>query len=161
MLEQDINYFSDEFIKLGWDGRKDTLQLYFEQQNASNRDVLVAEYNGIPAGYITLIPNAEGGPFADMNIPVIMDFNVLPPYRRLGIGGRLMDAIEAVAKSKSNQISLSVGLYPDYGSAQRMYVKRGYIPDGTGLWQGNKNLAPYENCINSDDLNLFFIKQLD
>lgn len=31
-------------------------------------------------------------------------------------------------------VCIGVGLHAGYGSAQRMYVKRGYIPDGTGVW---------------------------
>jgi len=160
MKELDIDYFSDEFIKLGWGDRKDTLSLYYREQELLERDALVAEYDGIPAGYITLIPNAKSGPFAGMNIPEIKDFNVLPKFRRLGIGNHLMDCIEGVAKKKSKQICLGVGLHSDYGTAQRMYVKRGYIPDGSGVWYKNRNLAPYESCTNDDDLNLYFVKQL-
>ena len=160
MQESDIDYFSDAFAKLGWSCRKDTLTLYFREQNASERDVLIAEYKGVAAGYITLIPNAKIGPFCGKNIPEIKDFIVLPSYRWRGIGSFLMDSIEAVAKSKCNQITLGVGLYTDYGSAQRMYVKRGYIPDGSGVWYGDKNLTPYESCVNDDDLNLYFVKYL-
>ena len=159
MLESDIDYFAEEFIKLNWGDRRDTLAVYFNEQSSLQRDVLVAEYNGVPAGYITLLQNAEHGPFANMNIPEIKDFNVLPTYRRLGIGNQLMEGIEEVAKSKNTQITLGVGLYSDYGTAQRMYVKRGYIPDGSGLWFNNKNLAPYEDCVNNDELNLFFVKR--
>jgi len=160
MQETDIAYFADEFSKLGWGDRKDILTLYLKEQNFSERNVLVAEYKGVPAGYITLIPSAKRGPFTDMNIPEIMDFNVLPSFRRLGIGSNLMDCIEAIAKQNSNAVSLGVGLYTNYGTAQRMYVKRGYIPDGSGVWHNNNNLAPYENCVNDDDLNLYFVKQL-
>ena len=160
MKESDIDYFSDEFIKLGWGDRRDTLSSYYREQGLFERDVLVAEYDGIPAGYITLIPNAISGPFLGMNIPEIKDFNVLPSFRRLGIGNHLIDCIENIALKKSKQICLGVGLYSDYGTAQRMYVKRGYIPDGSGVWYKNRNLAPYESCTNDDDLNLYFVKQL-
>ena len=160
MKDSDVDFFANEFTKLNYGDKKEALAEYFAEQQFSQRDVLVAEYKGVPAGYITLVPNAEQGPFADKYIPEIKDFNVLPSYRRLGIGNLLMEHIEVVAKSKCNQVTLGVGLYSDYGTAQRMYVKRGYIPDGSGLWQGNVNLKPYENCVNSDDLNLFFIKQL-
>ena len=160
MLESDVDYFAEEFLKLNWGDRKDTLALYFEEQSSLRRDVLVAEYRGVPAGYITLIPSAEGGPFAGMDIPEIKDFNVLPNYRRLGIGNRLMEVVEEVGKSKCDQITLGVGLYSDYGTAQRMYVKRGYVPDGSGVWFDGKKLAPYEACVNSDELNLFFVKSL-
>ncbi len=160
MKEEDIDYFTNCFLDLKWGNRRNVLKEYFSEQKLLKRNVLVAEYNGSPVGYITLVYNAQVGPFAKKQIPEIKDFNVLPPYRKLGIGGLLMDCIEAVAKDKSSYVTLGVGMNKDYGSAQRMYVKRGYIPDGSGLWYGNKNLMPYENCQNDDDLNLYFIKQL-
>ena len=41
-----------------------------------------------------------------------------------------------------------------------MYVKRGYIPDGSGVWYGGSVCPEYENCCN-DNLELFFSKKLD
>jgi len=160
MIEEDIDFFNNEFLNLGWGDRSESLRLYYNEQDADKRNVLVAEYKQMPAGYLTLVPNAVMGPFAGKNIPEVVDFNVLPQYRRLGIGSHLMDSVEDVAKTKSTQITLGVGLYSDYGSAQRMYAKRGYIPDGSGIWYGDKNLTPGETCINDDDLNLYFSKQL-
>jgi hypothetical protein len=51
-------------------------------------------------------------------------------------------------------------MHKGYGSAQRMYVKRGYIPDGTGLWYNNKNLEMNETCINNDELAIYLSKAL-
>jgi hypothetical protein len=43
-----------------------------------------------------------------------------------------------------------------------MYVKRGYIPDGTGVWYRNKPCAQYETEIaNDDNLVLFLSKKLE
>ena len=42
---------------------------------------------------------------------------------------KLIIIAESLAKEKSDYVSLSVGLNFGYSSAQRMYVKRGYIPD--------------------------------
>lgn len=72
-----------------------------------------------------------------------------------------MDVAETIAKEKSDYVSLSVGLHYGYGSAQRMYVKRGYIPDGTGVWYKGKQLEQYTECVNDDDLFLNFTKQLN
>lgn len=159
MNESDIDYFTDEFIKLNRKG-KEVLKQYFTEQTSGRRSVLVAVYNECPAGYITLVCNAEAGPFANKGIPEIKDFIVLPQFRCMGIGNKLMDCIETIAREKSEYVTLGVGMYADYGSAQRMYVKRGYIPDGSGLWHGEKHLYPYEDCINDDDLNLYFEKKL-
>lgn len=160
MEESDILYFTNAFIQLGWSDRSQRLRQYFNQQNDLERIVLVAQNSQNPVAYLTIVPNAKIGPFANKQLPEIKDFNVLPKFRRQGIGNRLMECAENIAKENNKYITLAIGMYRDYGSAQRMYVKRGYIPDGSGLWHGEKNLDPYEKCCNDDDLNLYFIKQL-
>lgn len=44
-----------------------------------------------------------------------------------------MDIAEKIAFERSDEVCIGVGLHGGYGSAQRMYVKRGYIPDGSGV----------------------------
>ena len=51
-------------------------------------------------------------------------------------------------------------MHSGYGSAQRMYVKRGYLPDGSGIWYGEKVCEPYSECRNDDDLALYLSKAL-
>ena len=131
-----------------------------QEQENNERQVFIAEVDGNVAGYVTLLPNDKEGPFANKNIPTVCDFNVLIKYRRQGVGSALMDKVESVAKETSDVICLGVGLYTDYGTAQRMYVKRGYIPDGSGIWHQNKNLPPYAECRNDDDLVLYLSKKL-
>lgn len=160
MCESDIGCFTDAFNALGWGDRRETLTMYFDEQNAARRAVLVAENNEYPVGYLTVVPDAMAGPFAGRKLPEIKDFNVLPPFRRRGVGNLLMDCAEAVARETSEFVTLGVGLYTSYGSAQRMYVKRGYIPDGSGVWYQDRNIAPYEECRNDDDLILYFSKRL-
>ena len=72
----------------------------------------------------------------------------------------MMDITESLAKERSEYVSLSVGLHNGYGTAQRMYVKRGYVPDGTGAWYRGKILEPYSDCMNDDDLTIYFLKSL-
>ena len=71
-----------------------------------------------------------------------------------------MDTAEALAKKTSDTVTLGVGLYTDYGAAQRMYIKRGYIPDGSGVWYRNENCPPYAEIRNDDDLVLYLSKKL-
>lgn len=71
-----------------------------------------------------------------------------------------MEAIETSVKIYSKKICLGVGLHYGYGPAQRLYVKRGYIPDGSGVWYQNKILEQYADCNNNDDLILYMSKDL-
>lgn len=121
---------------------------------------LVAEYKGNVAGYINIYLNSKYGAFANQGYPEIVDFGVLVKYRKNGVGSKLMDVAEKVAAQYSNIVYLGVGLHEGYGSAQRMYVKRGYIPDGTGVWYGEKVCPQYSDCCNDDDLVLYFSKEL-
>lgn len=71
-----------------------------------------------------------------------------------------MDVAESISATYADTVYLGVGLHSGYGSAQRMYVKRGYIPDGSGVWYQDKICGPYVKCVNDDDLVLYLSKKL-
>jgi len=85
---------------------------------------------------------------------------VLEKYRKNGIGSHLMDVAEEIASRYADTVYLGVGVHNGYGSAQRMYVKRGYIPDGSGVWYRNEVCPQYAPCQNDDSLILYFSKKL-
>ena len=60
----------------------------------------------------------------------------------------------------SDTVYLAVGVHSGYGPAQRLYVKRGYNFDGSGVWYQGKQLGQYEPCVNDDDLLLFMSKKI-
>ena len=157
---EDCKKFEDAFAAQGWHKSEVMFIEYYKQQSAGRRKVFVAEHQGELLGYVTLLPEAEAGPFAKRKIPEIADFNVLKKYQRNGIGTALMDAAEAEAFKRSDCVCLGVGLHSGYGSAQRMYVKRGYIFDGSGVWYNGVQLEEMADTVNDDDLNLFMLKQL-
>lgn len=160
MSKNDIEKLVHGFAEQGWNKPYEQFLEYYMQQENNEKLVIIAEFNGDIAGYVTLLPFAETGPFAKKNITEIVDFNVLIKYQRKGIGTKIMDIAEGLAKDKGDHVSLSVGLHSGYGTAQRMYVKRGYIPDGTGVWYYGKQLEPYSKCENDDELTLYFLKSL-
>ena len=86
---------------------------------------------------------------------------MLPQFRRRGIGTRLMDEAEHRIAERSPAAGVGFGLTPDYGAAQRMYVKRGYVPDGKGIRSNDRYVEPGD-CVTVDDgLALFLTKRLD
>ena len=149
---------SGAFTAVGWDKPVELYEKYLADQRAGTREVLVATVGDEIAGYVTVWWESSYEPFD--GIPEIQDFNVLPQFRRRGIGSGLMDAAEARVAERSAVVGIGVGLYADYGSAQRMYVRRGYIPDGRGLIHDGKQVPPGEMVRNDDSATLMFTKSL-
>ena len=158
MEEADARVFTDEEIAQGWHTDISKYLARLQDQSAGKCVSLTAVYQGQPAGYVSVYITGLSG----KGLPEIVDFGVLEKYRRKGIGSKLMDVAEEIAGQYANTVWLGVGLHSGYGSAQRMYVKRGYIPDGTGVWYRNKPCAQYETEIaNDDDLVLFLSKRIE
>ena len=161
MEEADASIFVDEYTAQGWHDDVEGYLMRLRDQAEGKCVALTAEYQGHPAGSLYLYMNAKEGPFKDKAWPEIVDFNVLKKYQRKGIGNRLMDAAEQIAAQHADNVCLGVGLSREYGTAQRMYVKRGYIPDGSGVWYQEKQCVQYETvCTVDDDLVLFLSKKL-
>ena len=159
MQESDIKNLSRGFISQGWPSREEILTRYFKEQESGEREVLVAEVEGAVAGYITILPSAKHGPFAEV-YPELSDFNVFEPFRNQGIGNQLLEEAEKRVKFVSSKVTLGVGLHLGYGPAQRLYIRRSYIPDGTGVWYRNQPLEMNATSQNNDDLVLYLSKDL-
>ena len=160
MQESDIQELSRGFISQGWPSREEILTRYFKEQESGEREVLVAEVGGALAGYITILPCAKQGPFAEI-YPELSDFNVFKPFQNQGIGNLLLEEAEKQVRLISDKVTLGVGLHSGYGPAQRLYIKRGYIPDGTGVWYRNQPLEMNATIQNNDDLVLYLSKEFE
>ena len=159
MIKSDIESLSHGFMNQGWPAREEILASYFWEQASGDREVLVAEIDGAVAGYVTILPSAKHGPFASI-YPELSDFNVFEPFRNKGIGNRLLEKAEQGVKRFSGKVCLGVGLHLGYGPAQRLYIKRGYIPDGTGVWYQNHQPAMNAVCEDIGELVLYLSKNL-
>ena len=158
MQESDIKELSRGFISQGWPSREEILTRYFKEQESGEREVLVAEVEGALAGYISILPCAKQGPFAEI-YPELSDFNVFEPFQNQGIGNLLLEEAEKRVRLISDKVTLGVGLHSGYGPAQRLYIKRGYIPDGTGVWYRNQPLEMNATSQNNNDLVLYLVKE--
>lgn len=138
----DAQIITDAEIEQGWDASIEKYLKRIEDQRLGKAISLVAEYSGKPVGYINIYSDNTCGAFGGKGYPEIVDFGVLEKYRNQGIGTILMDIAEEIAATYADIVYLGVGLHSGYGSAQRMYVKRGYIPDGSGVWYQDKICKP-------------------
>jgi ribosomal protein S18 acetylase RimI-like enzyme len=157
----DIPEIAAAFQQLGWNKPAAQYERYLLEQEQKARDVYVAFVEGKFAGYLTICRTSDYEPFREEHIPEIMDFNVLPQFRRQAIGTQLMDRAEREIEKVSSVAGIGVGMTPDYGAAQRLYVVRGYIPDGRGLSYRDHPVRYGEEVTVDDDLVLYFTKNLN
>ncbi len=148
------------FAKLGWNKPASQYERYLDEQNRGLRAVLVAVVDGCFGGYLTIVWDSHCAFLRENQIPEIVDFNVLPAYRRRGIGTRLMDAAELRIGKKSPLAGIGVGLTADYGPAHILYIRRGYLPTGQGLVQDGIPVQYGETITLNDDQAIYFVKNL-
>lgn len=157
---EDIPQIAEAFEELGWHKPRALYERYLMEQALKIRVCYVAFVDGEFAGYLTICWTSTYEPFREKNIPEIVDFILLPPFRRRGIGTKLMDLAESEIARVSPIAGIGVGMTPDYGAAQRLYVLRGYIPDGCGLHWKDHYVQFREEIRVDDDLALYFTKEL-
>jgi GNAT superfamily N-acetyltransferase len=163
-IRDDIPIIVSAFNQIGWNKPASLFEGYLKEQELGARIVWVAHVQDEFAGYVTLKWQSQYPAFKAENIPEIMDLNVLPSFRKMGIGSLLLDRAEKEAVTRSDTIGIGVGLYVGedggYGPAQRLYVKRGYIPDGKGVTYNYEPTIPGNSYALDDDLVLWFTKRL-
>ena len=156
----DIPEITRAFEEIGWNKPASQYEIYLSEQLFRLRDVYVAVSQGQFAGYLTVSWKSSYEHFRRAGIPEITDFNVLPKFRRQRIGTQLMDKAEEVITAVSSMAGIGVGLTYDYGAAQQLYVLRGYVPDGLGVYYKDHPIRYGEEIKVGDDLVLYLTKQL-
>jgi GNAT superfamily N-acetyltransferase len=160
LKKSDVQTISAAFQSHGWDKPSSQYERYLTEQDQGLRVVIVAWSADEFAGYITLVWHPAYEPLRNEGIPEIQDLNVLPKFRRKGIGSLLLDEAERIASIRGTFVGIGVGLHPGYNSAQRLYVIRGYVPDGRGVTYRNEFIREGAVVVLDDDLVLHFIKKL-
>jgi len=140
-------------------------QGYFErclaEQREGRRQVFIAALDGTDAAFGMLNWQPQYALYRKLGMPEIQDLNVVPRARRQGIASALIAYCENLAREKNcEHAGISVGLYADYGPAQRLYVKLGYVPDGYGVTYDRAPVSPGEIRPVDDNLCLMMVKEL-
>jgi ribosomal protein S18 acetylase RimI-like enzyme len=150
LIEADIPVIAEAFARIGWHKPASQYRRYLTEQEAGKREVWVACEESEFRGYLTIVWKPTYPPFREAGIPEIQDFNVLIPYQRRGIGTRLMDHAEIRVAERFPVVGIGVGLTADYGPAQILYIRRGYIPDGRGICY-DETFPEYSEPVTVDD----------
>jgi len=149
--------FSEQFR---WYRRGDYFRKCLEENLTGSRITLMAYYDNQLAGCCHLLFHSQYPYFQENNIPEINDLNVFPAFRRKKIASTMFDELESIVSVSSRYIGLGVGLYKDYGNAQKMYTSRGYIMDGNGMTYKNVQVEPGKTVMVDDDLIIYLIKDM-
>lgn len=158
LRHEDAAVIAAAFAAQGWNKPAAQYERYYAEQCAGERDVLVAEVDGVFVGYVTVVWRSHYQPFCEQAIPEIVDLNVLVAFQRRGIASALLDAAEVRIAARSPVAGIGVGMTADYGAAQMLYVRRGYVPDGQGLASNGRTLHYGDLAIVDDDLALYLTR---
>jgi ribosomal protein S18 acetylase RimI-like enzyme len=160
LSSKDCEIIAKAFAAQEWHKPSAQYQNYLKEQVKGKRAVLIGETGKEFAGYLTIMWQSDFADFREKEIPEIVDLNVLIKFRNQGFGAELMNAAENLIGEKYQAAGIRVGLTQDYGAAQRMYVRRGYVPDGRGISQNGNFLRYGDKITVDDDLTLSFTKTL-
>lgn len=160
LQRSDATVIAAAFAALGWNKTVEQYERYLLEQQSGARHVFVATLHDEFAGYATLNWQPTYPLFIEHKIPEVQDLNVLPQFRRRGAGSALLDAAERCAVAVVAVVGIRVGADPSYGAAQRLYVRRGYVPDGLGLAVVDRPVSFGEYVVVDHDLLLSFTKRL-
>lgn len=161
--EEDIEVIANTF-NFSWttpEASKILWSKHYEEQKKHKRTVCIIEKDGKPIGYGSFLRVSEYAYFNNANIPEINNVRIAFEEQRKGYGTKLLVYLENLAKEEGfTQIGIGVGLYRDYGHAQKLYCKLGYTPDGNGITYKYLPVIPGEQYPVDDDLVLWFTKQI-
>ena len=157
---EDLAATIDLFIQQVYPGDPEGARQHFSEHAEGQAETFLAWVDGSLAGYLTLRWQSNNPLFRQHHIPLIHHLGVFPQFQRQGIASRLMDAAEHLIATRATQAGITVGLFDAYGPAQRLYAKRGYLPDGRGACQGRRPLRQGETVTVDHDLILWLTKDL-
>jgi GNAT superfamily N-acetyltransferase len=162
LQKEDIEILGD--LHFPWSTRQQTIDKwtqYFEEQTRGTRiSCLVLQGNSVN-GYGHLLLDSAYLSFRNENIPEIHDVWIYKESRNKGLGTLLIAQLETLAKERGfDQVGIGVGLYRDYGPAQRLYFRLGYQPNGEGITYKTVPVVAGESYPVDDDLVLWLTKQL-
>jgi len=111
MEKSDAQIIYDTYLSYGWHPSLETYENYYKEQEANERKVFIAEYEGKVSGLCTLVLNPTEGPWAGMGYPEIVDLTVFFHVHNRGIGNKLLDAVEQEAAKVADAVYLAVGVH--------------------------------------------------
>jgi GNAT superfamily N-acetyltransferase len=157
---EDLEWVVEMFVRQVYAGDPEGAHRHFDDYAEGGGVTLLAFVRGELAGYLTIRWQSNNPLFRREDIPLIHDLLVFSAFRRQGIASRLMDEAETLIATRASKAGITVGLFAAYGPAQRLYARRGYVPDGRGVCRDQRPLQEGEVVTMDHDLILWLTKNL-
>lgn len=142
------------------DGEGEARMYLADHAGPAGVSLIAANGHGV-FGYVAIVWEPDYAGFRRRGIPLVHQLVVGGPFRRQGVATLLMDAAEQLARDRDiATLGITVGLFDEYGPAQRLYGRRGYIPDGRGACQGQRPLSKGTRVTVDDGLIMWLTKDL-
>jgi GNAT superfamily N-acetyltransferase len=149
--------FLIEWVSDGEDEARSYLADHAEPDGAG----LIAIDGSDVIGYVAIVWESNYAGFRSRGIPLVHQVAVARPFLRQGVATLLMDAAEQLARDRGiATLGITVGLFDEYGPAQRLYGRRGYIPHGRGASRGQQSLSKGMRVTMDNDLIIWLTKDL-
>lgn len=156
----DIDAFIAMAIKDFFSGSEDEARNNLGPYDEDDTSFVIAYEGDAPVAVVTIRWNPNYPPFKQAGIPFIQNIEVQYDLRGKGYGNRVMEAIEQHIATRASKAGICVALFDDYGPAQRLYAKRGYIPDGRGACHRFTPLQRGQTITLDDDHLIWLVKNL-
>ena len=156
----DCAVIAQAYSDLGGEKLLEQTMRYLEEQQAGKRAVLVAWLGQDFAGYLTILWESAHPPLRKEGVPEILDLNVLPAFRRLGIATALLEEAEGLIAQRKDAVGVGMPMTADSTAAQRLFSQRGYLLEGSGLYSHGYPVKQGEQVPVDDELRLYFVRDI-
>src|SRR5579862_1370972 len=141
-------------------GDETTIEDHFQDhENGASTTILGYEAERL-VGIVTIRWSARYPPFRAKRIPLIQNIEIRYEDRGRGLGGLMLERTEQEIAQRSPLAGICVGISDSYGPAQRLYAKRGFVPDGRSVCHPHEPIKDGESVTIGPDLLLWLVKEV-
>jgi ribosomal protein S18 acetylase RimI-like enzyme len=156
----EIAWAKREVKRAFFSGDDATIDANFEDHENGASTTILGYEAGRLVGIVTIRWFSNYPRFRERGIPLIQNIEIRYEDRGRGLGNQMLERTEQEIARRSRLAGLVVGISEDYGPAQRLYAKRGYIPDGRGVCHRWTPLKLGDVITVDHDLLLWLVKDV-
>ena len=157
---EEITAVKQEVRLVFFSGDEATIEDNFQDHENGESTTILGYEAGRLVGIVTVRWHSRYPPFRRQQIPLIQNIEIRYEDRGRGLGGLMLERTEQEIARRSPLAGICVGIMASYGPAQRLYVKRGYVPDGRSVCHPDEPIQEGEVVTIGHDLLLWLVKDV-